>query len=681
MKTKNNKKTKYTLRIFLFYLLIPILIVSILYPILPIILNYPPDSIDNEFQLSIDKATYSQQYIILICLILSLSLIMLVIKLKQVNNYINLIYNADLKDSDKKVYLKKITKICLNTPFLLYYTEILVPLILLPISFILIQAFPLTILKICLIYIMFFTLGAVLSFVFSQKEFKHILEQLHNDFPELVEEISYTKKDKILGKKLSTKLVLQLLPLVIVSLCFTALVSYIKSCDETGDLLNNQYSYLLNTNFNKDTIYTENEVKEILFNIPITSSHNTSYFIIHTDGSYITSDNSELSEFFIRYTLDKSESNDYRTYDYYCVDKEGSVLKLKLDSGEFLFVGISYETSQPVLLILVFIGCFVLLLIIFSTLLYVTYSLVSDIKIVTKSLNKISSGNNMDLNSHLSITSADEFKDLSMAFNKIQDLTVQNIRKIHDSQETLMESERLASLGQLIGGIAHNLKTPIMSIAGAAEGLNDLINEYDSSIDDPTVNSQDHHDIAKDMSEWVIKIKNYTEYMSDIITAVKGQAVTLSETEDVSFDLDELVKRVNILMKHELKSSVIYLNIQMNTDSKTTINGDVNSLVQVINNMISNAIQAYNGKQEQNIDLILEKKNNNLVISVKDYGSGLPEKVKNKLFKEMITTKGKNGTGLGLYMSYSTIKAHFNGNITFESEIGKGTTFNIILPL
>ena len=97
--------------------------------------------------------------------------------------------------------------------------------------------------------------------------------------------------------------------------------------------------------------------------------------------------------------------------------------------------------------------------------------------------------------------------------------------------------------------------------------------------------------------------------------------------------------------------------------------------------MISNAIQAYNGKEGENIDLILEKQNNNLIISVKDYGSGLPEKVKNKLFKEMITTKGKNGTGLGLYMSYSTIKAHFNGDITFESETGKGTTFNITLPL
>ena len=258
---------------------------------------------------------------------------------------------------------------------------------------------------------------------------------------------------------------------------------------------------------------------------------------------------------------------------------------------------------------------------------------------------------------------------------------IEDMEKIKDTQETLMEAERLSSLGQLIGGIAHNLKTPIMSIAGAAEGLTDLVKEYDSSIDDPEVNSQDHHDIAKDMTEWIEKIKEYTEYMSDIITAVKGQAVTLSETENISFDIDELVKRVDILMKHELKNALIYMNVEMKAPKSTKIHGDINSLVQVVNNMISNAIQAYNGKTEQNMDLILEKSGSNLIISVKDYGCGLPQKVQDKLFKEMITTKGKNGTGLGLYMSYSTIKAHFNGNITFESVEGKGTTFNIILPL
>lgn len=256
-----------------------------------------------------------------------------------------------------------------------------------------------------------------------------------------------------------------------------------------------------------------------------------------------------------------------------------------------------------------------------------------------------------------------------------------DMQTIKNNQDMLLERERLALLGQLIGGIAHNLKTPIMSISGAAEGLTDLVKEYEASVGDPEVTVQDHHDIAKDMKDWIEKIHSYTEYMSDIITAVKGQAVTMSEEQAVSFTLDELVKRVNILMKHELKNALVELNVSMQVNEQTVLKGNINSLVQVINNMISNAIQAYDGKPDNKIDLILKKENNNIIISVKDYGCGLPDEVQKKLFKEMITTKGKNGTGLGLFMSYSTIRAHFNGNMTFETEQGKGTTFNIILPL
>lgn len=256
-----------------------------------------------------------------------------------------------------------------------------------------------------------------------------------------------------------------------------------------------------------------------------------------------------------------------------------------------------------------------------------------------------------------------------------------DMQTIKNNQDMLLERERLASLGQLIGGIAHNLKTPIMSISGAAEGLTDLVKEYEASVGDPEVTVQDHHDIAKDMKDWIEKIHSYTEYMSDTITAVKGQAVTMSEEQAVSFTLDELVKRVNILMKHELKNALVELNVSMQVNEQTVLKGNINSLVQVINNMISNAIQAYDGKPDNKIDLILKKENNNIIISVKDYGCGLPDEVQKKLFKEMITTKGKNGTGLGLFMSYSTIRAHFNGNMTFETEQGKGTTFNIILPL
>lgn len=258
----------------------------------------------------------------------------------------------------------------------------------------------------------------------------------------------------------------------------------------------------------------------------------------------------------------------------------------------------------------------------------------------------------------------------------------EDMETIKNNQDILMERERLAGLGQLIGGIAHNLKTPIMSIAGAVQGLENLIREYDESIDDPLVNSQDHHDIAKNMEEWIPKIRAHLEYMSDIITTVKGQAVaSLSSDDTEEFTINELIKRVNILMKHELKNAYIYMNVVMKTDENQIIKGNVNSLVQVVNNMISNAIQAYEGKHDQNIEMIVNKKENNIVISITDFAGGLPKEVQDRLFKEMVTTKGKNGTGLGLYMSYSNIKAHFGGDITYVTETGKGTTFNIIIPL
>ena len=256
-----------------------------------------------------------------------------------------------------------------------------------------------------------------------------------------------------------------------------------------------------------------------------------------------------------------------------------------------------------------------------------------------------------------------------------------DIQNIKLNKDALLSRERLASLGQMIGGIAHNLKTPIFSIAGAIEGIEDLIQEYRESISDSTVTVEDHKDIAKDMSDWTDKIQGYLSYMTDIITAIQMQTSAGYGRINDTFTLKELIKYINILMKYELKQNLIDLEINVKIDEETKINGNINNLVQVLNNLISNAIQAYNNKDtKKRIILDIYENKNDILMEITDFAGGIPEEVKNKLFKEMVTTKGKNGTGLGLFISYTSIKTGFGGNLCFTSQPGVGTTFRIVIP-
>ena len=111
------------------------------------------------------------------------------------------------------------------------------------------------------------------------------------------------------------------------------------------------------------------------------------------------------------------------------------------------------------------------------------------------------------------------------------------------------------------------------------------------------------------------------------------------------------------------------------------LQGNINSLIQILNNLISNAIQSYEGVPNKTIDMNISNTEKNLKITITDYGTGIAPEVKDKLFKEIISNKGKNGTGLGLFISYSNLKTQFNGDLKFDSELGKGSTFEIILPI
>ena len=659
----NNMKISTKMTFYFCILLITIGVVF--YFILPNLLNYPPDTINTQFDKEVSVLYYCFQFLIAFLFILILFVIYFKFKLTKIDKW-----EKD-KPTDKETILE-IRKLCLSFPYKLYVILEIFPVAIVSIVLQLTGSHPLILIfKIGILVFSFSTLLSSFFLIIS----KNVLYPILKETSDL---LSIKEQKYSLG--LTAKLIFQIFPSILVTALLIALIGYSRLTVDKGDFLNTYYKKVLSdahleVNMKGDPL---EYIKSNLASSYISSSD--FLFIEYPDGTIYTTNGTELSHFFIKYMHELSPSHDNRVYEAYTIDAQGVIDTFEYN-GQTYTVGFYYEIVSPTLIYYFLLSSGLLFLFNLVILFYMTKSVTSDIQKVTDGLNQIiQSGDKLNY-TKLPIVSNDELGALAISFNNIQDLTKSNIEQLHNSQETLMESERLASLGQLIGGIAHNLKTPIMSISGALEGLTNLIKEYDDSIDDPEVNSQDHHDIARDMSDWISKIKDYTEYMSDIITAVKGQAVTLSEADSVHFSLDELVKRVNILMRHELKNAIIYLNISMKTDEHTKINGDINSLVQVINNMISNSIQAYNGQTNKNIELILETKNNNVLIHVKDYASGMPKKVQEKLFKEMITTKGKNGTGLGLYMSYSTIKAHFNGNITFESELGKGTTFTIILPL
>lgn len=645
-----------------------VVLTTIYYFFIPMILNYPKGTYGTNFQVELENTNYFSQVLSIAAAIFAIFAFVTFYKTRFLIKYRDLIKNPTKYSLEEINYVKN--KL-FTTPYAILVLNIAIPSIALTfIHAYTINQFGVTTLKLFILVITLMTLYVTSVFIYTCNIFKKILITL-----------PYDNTKNIRKSTLKKRIYYNILPLITVSILFTALVGYSVVSIETGNSLFETYhnSLYYFKEFNEFDSLNDllNQTKSLNLLNP-----NDFIFIKTPDNKYINSNGEEikLSSFFEKYLNELSSSNNGRVYEYYGIDSQGATVNIKID-GTVYTVGIYFTILSDKVLMYFCLTFVILVLINIIILALFSRSLSNDINVISTGFLNMAKNRDTSLMEPLPLSSNDEFGSMIIAFNKIQELTKNNIKQIQDSQDTMMEQERLASLGQLIGGIAHNLKTPIMSISGAAEGLTDLVKEYDASIDDPEVNSNDHHEIASDMNSWISKIKTHTEYMSDVITAVKGQAVALSNEQDITFTVGELLKRVDILMKHELKSAIIYLNIAMKTDENTIIHGDVNSLVQVINNMISNAIQAYNGKTDEHIDIIVEKNENNLLIQVKDYAGGLPDKVKNKLFKEMITTKGKNGTGLGLYMSYSTIRAHFNGNITVDSEKDKGTTFTIVLPL
>lgn len=238
----------------------------------------------------------------------------------------------------------------------------------------------------------------------------------------------------------------------------------------------------------------------------------------------------------------------------------------------------------------------------------------------------------------------------------------QTLDELKATQLQLINSEKMASLGQLVAGIAHEINTPIASI----KSNNDMLTKLSSKIE--------NNDL-KQMFEQINNIdKEAIERISKIVVSLK-KFVRLDEAELQLADINKEIDLTLEIIRHETKNKV---EIEKHYGNIPQIKCYPNMLNQVFTNILINACQAI--EKQGKITITTEQKANNLEICIKDNGKGIPKENLNKIFTAGFTTKGVGvGTGLGLAISQKIIDKH-NGKIRVISEIDVGSEFIITIP-
>lgn len=249
------------------------------------------------------------------------------------------------------------------------------------------------------------------------------------------------------------------------------------------------------------------------------------------------------------------------------------------------------------------------------------------------------------------------------------------------SQDNLVRAEKMAALGRLAAGIAHEMNTPLGASLTSLKLLQDLVTEYDTALEDPEVTKHDHHDIATEMGQTVRATREWVEKASSHIRSLKLHTRDLQRGQEEEFSVVRVVEDTTLLLAHRLRLS--RCRIIPTYLSSTTLHGDPSKLGQVLTNLITNAIDAYHAaaKEEGDIRVEITGDESRVAIRVSDQGCGIAQEHLDKIFDELFTTKPMGeGTGLGLSIARDIITNFFGGTIRVDSQSGRGSSFMVEIP-
>ena len=288
---------------------------------------------------------------------------------------------------------------------------------------------------------------------------------------------------------------------------------------------------------------------------------------------------------------------------------------------------------------------------------------------------------------------------------RTQELTIQTIElqraldELKATQNQLVQSEKMASLGELTAGIAHEIQNPLNFVNNFSEVSVELCQELEEEINKTEIPAADKEYIAgiiSDLSQNQQKITHHGKRADSIVKGMLQHSRASSGTKEPT-DINALADEYMRLAYHGLRAKDKEFNATLTTDFDPTI-GKVEVLPQdlgrVFLNLFTNAFYAVAEKKRLNknnpafanykpeVKIITKLFGGKLYIRVADNGTGMPESVKSKIFQPFFTTKPTGqGTGLGLSMSYDIITKSHDGILDVSSTAGEGTEFKITLPV
>ena len=256
---------------------------------------------------------------------------------------------------------------------------------------------------------------------------------------------------------------------------------------------------------------------------------------------------------------------------------------------------------------------------------------------------------------------------------------VRTQRELKQAQAQLVQSEKMASLGMLVAGVAHEINTPVGAISSTYDTLARAIERLKEMVDTSKADDSEQHRKASRVFKVIEDanrvITSGTARVTDIVQRLRSFA-RLDEAEFETVDIHEGIEDTLLLVHHELKNKAV---VERHFGDIPPLSCNPRQLNQVYLNLLVNAAQAI--EDEGTITITTFCRDDKACVQISDTGVGIPEEARRRIFDPGYTTKGVGvGTGLGLSICYQILESH-QGDILVDSEVGKGTTFTVVVPM